>query len=92
MKQFSNKSVDMSLRVASLDYLGIVASRLRKDAVSSQDNQGSIDEIITKVQGVLFVLFCHSEANGSVYVQYIIPVNSTVYWLMNVECTLWLIR
>lgn len=66
MKQFSNKSVDMSLRVASLDYLGIVASRLRKDAVSSQDNQGSIDEIITKVQGVLFVLFCHSEANGSV--------------------------
>lgn len=66
MKQFSNKSVDMSLRVASLDYLGIVASRLRKDAVSSQDNQGSIDEIITKVQGVLFVPFCHSEANGSV--------------------------
>lgn len=57
MKQFSNKSVDMSLRVASLDYLGIVASRLRKDAVSSQDNQGSIDEIITKVQGVFF-LFC----------------------------------
>lgn len=49
VKQFSNKSVDMSLRVASLDYLGIVASRLRKDAVSSQDNQGSIDEIITKV-------------------------------------------
>lgn len=88
----------MSLRVASLDYLGIVASRLRKDAVSSQDNQGSIDEIITKVQGVLFVLFCHSEAswtieaNGSVYVQYIIPVYSTVYWLMYGECTLWLIR
>lgn len=87
----------MSLRVASLDYLGIVASRLRKDAVSSQDNQGSIDEIITKVQSVLFVLFCHSEANGahlkgSVYVQYIIPVYSTVYWLMYGECTLWLIR
>ncbi|XP_078316661.1 nipped-B-like protein isoform X3 [Crassostrea virginica] len=49
VKQFSNKSVDMSLRVASLDYLGIVASRLRKDAVSSQDNQESIDEIVTKV-------------------------------------------
>lgn len=64
MKQFSNKSVDMSLRVASLDYLGIVASRLRKDAVSSQDNHGSIDEIVTKVQGILFVLFFHSEANS----------------------------
>ncbi|XP_061192495.1 nipped-B-like protein isoform X1 [Saccostrea echinata] len=49
VKQFSNKSVDMSLRVASLDYLGIVASRLRKDAVSSHDNQESIDEIVTKV-------------------------------------------
>lgn len=54
----------MSLRVASLDYLGIVASRLRKDAVSSQDNQGSIDEIVTKVQGILFVLFFHFEANS----------------------------
>ncbi|KAJ8305636.1 hypothetical protein KUTeg_016181 [Tegillarca granosa] len=49
VKQFSNKSVDMSLRVASLEYLGIVASRLRKDAVSSQLNQESIDEIVRKV-------------------------------------------
>lgn len=39
----------MSLRVASLEYLGIVASRLRKDAVSSQLNQESIDEIVRKV-------------------------------------------
>ena len=39
----------MSQRVASLEYLGIVASRLRKDAVSSQDNQESVDEIIAKV-------------------------------------------
>jgi cohesin loading factor subunit SCC2 len=39
----------MSLRVASLDYLGIVASRLRKDAVSSHDDPESIDEIVTKV-------------------------------------------
>jgi len=49
VNQFSNKSVDMSLRVASLEYLGIVASRLRKDAVSSQLNQESIDEIVAKV-------------------------------------------
>ncbi|XP_033738813.1 nipped-B-like protein isoform X1 [Pecten maximus] len=52
VKQFSNKSVDMSLRVASLEYLGIVASRLRKDAVSSQLNQESIDEIVAKVNEV----------------------------------------
>ena len=49
VKQFSNKSVDMSLRVASLEYLGIVASRLRKDAVSSQLNQESINDIVEKV-------------------------------------------
>lgn len=49
VKQFSTKSVDMSLRVASLEYLGIVASRLRKDAVSSQLKQESIDEIVAKV-------------------------------------------
>jgi cohesin loading factor subunit SCC2 len=39
----------MSLRVASLDYLGIVAARLRKDAVSSQLNESIIDDIIQQV-------------------------------------------
>ncbi|KAL5016365.1 hypothetical protein ScPMuIL_005954 [Solemya velum] len=48
VQQFSNKSVDMSLRVASLEYLGIVAARLRKDAVSSQLKQEMIDEIVEK--------------------------------------------
>lgn len=47
--QFSNKSVDMSLRVASLDYLGIVAARLRKDAVTSRLNEDTIREIIGQV-------------------------------------------
>ncbi|XP_078531085.1 nipped-B-like protein isoform X3 [Lissotriton helveticus] len=44
--QFSNKSTEMALRVASLDYLGTVAARLRKDAVSSKMDQGSIDRIL----------------------------------------------
>ncbi|CAE1303158.1 SCC2 [Acanthosepion pharaonis] len=48
VQQFSNKSTDMSLRVASLEYLGIVAARLRSDAVSSQMNQEVIDEIVEK--------------------------------------------
>lgn len=37
----------MALRVASLDYLGTVAARLRKDAVSTQ--QTEIDEILEEV-------------------------------------------
>lgn len=49
VRQFSCKSVEMSLRVASLDYLGIVAARLRKDAVSSQLNESIIDDIIYQV-------------------------------------------
>ena len=49
VRQFSCKSVEMSLRVASLDYLGIVAARLRKDAVSSQLNDGTLDDIVSRV-------------------------------------------
>ena len=45
----------MSLRVASLEYLGIVASRLRKDAVSSQLKQESIDEIVAKVSIYMYI-------------------------------------
>uniref|UniRef100_A0A3B4WMI2 Nipped-B protein n=1 Tax=Seriola lalandi dorsalis TaxID=1841481 RepID=A0A3B4WMI2_SERLL len=41
--QFSNKQTEMALRVASLDYLGTVAARLRKDAVTSKMDQRSID-------------------------------------------------
>uniref|UniRef100_A0A8D1U1R8 Nipped-B protein n=1 Tax=Sus scrofa TaxID=9823 RepID=A0A8D1U1R8_PIG len=44
--QFSNKSTEMALRVASLDYLGTVAARLRKDAVTSKMDQGSIERIL----------------------------------------------
>ncbi|XP_064624377.1 nipped-B-like protein isoform X2 [Lineus longissimus] len=50
VRHFSNKSVDMALRVASLDYLGIVAARLRKDALSSQLNQETVDEILQNVR------------------------------------------
>uniref|UniRef100_A0A3Q2CJ54 Nipped-B protein n=1 Tax=Cyprinodon variegatus TaxID=28743 RepID=A0A3Q2CJ54_CYPVA len=44
--QFSNKQTEMALRVASLDYLGTVAARLRKDAVTSKMDQRSIDRIL----------------------------------------------
>lgn len=39
----------MPLRTAALEYLGIVAARLRKDAVSSQLNQEIINDIVMKV-------------------------------------------
>ena len=49
VQQFTNKQIEMSLRVASLDYLGIVAARLRKDAVTSKLNEASVDDIIQHV-------------------------------------------
>ena len=36
VSKFSNKATEVALRPTSLDYLGIVASRLRKDAVQSR--------------------------------------------------------
>ncbi|XP_071439398.1 nipped-B-like protein [Hetaerina americana] len=50
VKNFINKSTDMSLRVASLDYLGVVAARLRKDAVLSQMKLETIDQIIKEIK------------------------------------------
>ncbi|XP_007244853.3 nipped-B-like protein B isoform X2 [Astyanax mexicanus] len=49
--QFSNKQTEMALRVASLDYLGTVAARLRKDAVTSKMDQRSIDRILKETPG-----------------------------------------
>ncbi|KAJ8262648.1 hypothetical protein COCON_G00151050 [Conger conger] len=49
--QFSNKQTEMALRVASLDYLGTVAARLRKDAVTSKMDQRSIDRILQQNPG-----------------------------------------
>ncbi|XP_013871460.1 nipped-B-like protein B isoform X2 [Austrofundulus limnaeus] len=49
--QFSNKQTEMALRVASLDYLGTVASRLRKDSLSSKMDQRTIDRILKETPG-----------------------------------------
>ncbi|XP_069694432.1 nipped-B-like protein A [Periplaneta americana] len=50
VSNFVNKGTDMSLRVASLDYLGVVAARLRKDAVLSQLKLNTIDQIINEIK------------------------------------------
>ncbi|XP_016839309.1 nipped-B-like protein [Nasonia vitripennis] len=47
---FSNKSSDISLRTASIEYLGVVAARLRKDAVSSHCKLSTIDQIISDIK------------------------------------------
>jgi hypothetical protein len=50
VSNFVNKGIDISLRVASLDYLGVVAARLRKDAVLSQQKLNTIDQIISEIK------------------------------------------
>ncbi|KAI5730483.1 hypothetical protein M8J76_014203 [Diaphorina citri] len=45
-----NKSLEMSLRMASLDYLGSVSARLRKDSVQSKLKLASIDLIIRDIR------------------------------------------
>ena len=50
VKNLTNKSCEVSLRVASLEYLGVAASRLRKDAVSTQLRMDTIDRIISDIK------------------------------------------
>lgn len=50
VKNFSNKGTDMSLRVASLDYLGVVAARLRRDSVISRCKLNTIDQMIREIK------------------------------------------
>ncbi|CAH8674533.1 unnamed protein product [Schistosoma rodhaini] len=46
VQQFNNKALDQNVRVASVDYLGTVASTLRRDAVTSQLKEHDIDAVI----------------------------------------------
>ena len=50
---FNNKANDVSLRVSAIDYLGVVAAHLRKDAVNSQQDTESITEILVEVTKTL---------------------------------------
>lgn len=50
VKNFSNKSTDMSLRVASLDYLGVVAAKLRRDSLLSRCKVNTIDQMIRDIK------------------------------------------
>lgn len=50
MKNFTNKGTDMALRVVSLDYLGVVAARLRRDSVFSHCKLNTIDQMIKDIK------------------------------------------
>eukprot|EP00092_Neocalanus_flemingeri_P006189 GFUD01006661.1.p1 GENE.GFUD01006661.1~~GFUD01006661.1.p1 ORF type:complete len:1172 (+),score=408.27 GFUD01006661.1:326-3841(+) len=50
VSKFANKGTELSLRISSLDYLGVVAARLRKDAVQSKLKLDMIDSIIDTVK------------------------------------------
>ena len=47
---FSNRSNEQSLRLTSLDHLGVIAARLRKDATtSSEQDHEELIEILSQV-------------------------------------------
>merc|ERR1711971_75293 len=50
VSKFANKGTEVSLRISSLDYLGVVAARLRRDAVQSRLKIDTIDAIIETVR------------------------------------------
>lgn len=48
--KFSNRSTEMTLRLSSLEYLGVVAARLRRDAVQSKLRIDYIDSIVNAIR------------------------------------------
>ena len=50
VEKFSNKQTEVALRISSLEYLGVVAARLRKDAVQSKLKLDTIDAIVQTVK------------------------------------------
>lgn len=50
VRYVSDKTIEQSIRLVSLDYLGIVASRLRKDTVESHCKVNIIDSMIKSIK------------------------------------------
>ena len=48
--KFRDRSTEMALRISSLEYLGVIAARLRKDAVQSKTKVDYIDSIIESIK------------------------------------------
>ncbi len=53
VQSFSNRSVEQSIRLMSLDHLGVIAARLRKDVTaptSEQENEELVDILAQVIQ------------------------------------------
>lgn len=50
VRYVSDKTIEQSIRLVSLDYLGIVAARLRKDTVESRCKVNIIDSMIKSIK------------------------------------------
>ncbi|CAH0720832.1 unnamed protein product, partial [Brenthis ino] len=50
VKYMSDKSMEMPVRVASLEYLGLVASRLRRDSVTSRAKLATMDAVVRDIR------------------------------------------
>ncbi|CAH2073941.1 unnamed protein product, partial [Iphiclides podalirius] len=50
VKYMSDKSMEMSVRVASLEYLGLVAARLRRDSVHSRAKLTTMDAVVRDIR------------------------------------------
>nr|XP_049695588.1 nipped-B-like protein B isoform X1 [Helicoverpa armigera] len=50
VKYMSDKSMEMSVRVASLEYLGLVAARLRRDSVVSRAKLATMDAVVRDIR------------------------------------------
>ena len=55
---FNNKSNEMSLRVAAMDYLALIASHLRRDAVESRGrDKDDLKDIIEQVSQFIYTCY-----------------------------------
>lgn len=50
VKYMEDRSMEQSIRVASLEYLGMVAARLRKDTVESRCKVDTMDQLIKQIK------------------------------------------
>lgn len=50
VKYMSDKSMEMPVRVASLEYLGLVAARLRRDSVHSRAKLATMDAVVRDIR------------------------------------------
>lgn len=70
--------MEMSVRVASLEYLGLVAARLRKDTVQSRGKLSTMDHIIRDIKA--------EEEKDGVYMDVIFYLYHNIFGFHTVRC------